>query len=279
MSTSSTNPPARTLKFCLENSFECLEPSTKIAHNCCICLEDCHDDDYAVKVRNVSGCNHIFGYKCISMWLDTSNTCPMCRVELYRKPRPIPVMYHTLPHWADRYDSGINPRSTGTQDLTSWLDSGFDPAIPRHRLMMNFAGRLRRHALDLDERRLTQRQLRGDPVDAMEDLERARGRLYAQAEYFDEEDAIRRSERARVGSRIVTQYRYYTQMAEALDTSIQQLEEERRELNENINARLDARTHARLLRQERAGGEGEGWRLRLTRWNLRRWAQFRSSLS
>jgi prefoldin subunit 5 len=66
----------------------------------------------------------------------------------------------------------------------------------------------------------------------MQELRRTRGRLYGTMQY-------------------------YQQRAEALDQSIQRIEAERlelQEINENVNARLDARIHARLLRQERAGG-------------------------
>ena len=49
---------------------------------CCICLETCGETvpetgliERAVRLS----CQHIVGYGCISQWLLTNNTCPMCR--------------------------------------------------------------------------------------------------------------------------------------------------------------------------------------------------------
>jgi hypothetical protein len=155
----------------------------------------------------------------------------MCRAELYKLPRPVPL--YASPHWSDRYASGINPRTTSTQDLISWFDNGGSEArLPRHRIVRTFANTHRRHIQELDERRLAQRQMVDEAEQDMQELRRTRGRLYGTMQY-------------------------YQQRAEALDQSIQRIEAERlelQEINENVNARLDARIHARLLRQERAGG-------------------------
>ena len=39
---------------------------------CSICLEEC--ENY-IKLN----CNHIYHYECISKWIKSSTTCPLCR--------------------------------------------------------------------------------------------------------------------------------------------------------------------------------------------------------
>jgi hypothetical protein len=43
---------------------------------CCICL--CINNGPWVRLD----CNHLIHYDCIKLWLDKSNTCPLCRIKL-----------------------------------------------------------------------------------------------------------------------------------------------------------------------------------------------------
>lgn len=45
--------------------------------NCPICLEEIENYSYTTL------CNHIFCLNCIYHWLQSHNTCPMCRFQLY----------------------------------------------------------------------------------------------------------------------------------------------------------------------------------------------------
>jgi hypothetical protein len=68
--------------------------------NCDICLEKFATSDYAVQIRGINGCRHIFGRKCITTWLYEHSTCPVCRVELHRSYRPpfVPSVPDELQH-------------------------------------------------------------------------------------------------------------------------------------------------------------------------------------
>lgn len=46
--------------------------------DCLICCEDVIRTGYAVSVR----CGHIFHGKCLLKWTETSNSCPVCRIEI-----------------------------------------------------------------------------------------------------------------------------------------------------------------------------------------------------
>lgn len=46
--------------------------------NGCFCLEDWNEDDDARKMP----CGHVFHYACLIQWLETRNSCPICRLEL-----------------------------------------------------------------------------------------------------------------------------------------------------------------------------------------------------
>lgn len=54
----------------------------KMTTNCPICLESLD------KIYTTS-CNHEFHEDCINQWLETTNTCPMCRHILIDRPEPI----------------------------------------------------------------------------------------------------------------------------------------------------------------------------------------------
>jgi len=45
---------------------------------CVVCLEPYEKEDEISKLP----CNHIFHYKCISKWVLTNQTCPLCRDNL-----------------------------------------------------------------------------------------------------------------------------------------------------------------------------------------------------
>jgi hypothetical protein len=55
---------------------------------CAICYEAYSREDPAVQIRNVAGCNHVFGRRCLGLWIHAHNTCPTCRVELYTGATP-----------------------------------------------------------------------------------------------------------------------------------------------------------------------------------------------
>lgn len=46
--------------------------------NGCFCLEDWNLEDDARKMP----CGHVFHYACLIQWLETRNSCPICRLEL-----------------------------------------------------------------------------------------------------------------------------------------------------------------------------------------------------
>ncbi|KAF2118976.1 hypothetical protein BDV96DRAFT_629538 [Lophiotrema nucula] len=58
---------------------------------CGICLETysttSKDHHNAVSFTHPNACKHIFGDHCIREWLKDHNTCPLCRIELFRLPR------------------------------------------------------------------------------------------------------------------------------------------------------------------------------------------------
>ncbi|KAF1952549.1 hypothetical protein CC80DRAFT_552360 [Byssothecium circinans] len=40
-----------------------------------------HIPHEAIKIR---GCGHVFGKECLNVWIENQDTCPMCRVTLFR---------------------------------------------------------------------------------------------------------------------------------------------------------------------------------------------------
>lgn len=44
---------------------------------CCICYENINNEDLHQTI-----CNHIFHNKCISLWKERNNTCPICREKI-----------------------------------------------------------------------------------------------------------------------------------------------------------------------------------------------------
>ena len=45
---------------------------------CVICLENYQTKEKITRLN----CNHTFHYKCLSLWVKTQNTCPLCRFTL-----------------------------------------------------------------------------------------------------------------------------------------------------------------------------------------------------
>lgn len=39
-------------------------------------------------------CGHVFGERCLSKWMDVSNTCPLCRLEFYEKEEQLGYSQH-----------------------------------------------------------------------------------------------------------------------------------------------------------------------------------------
>ncbi|KAL5280926.1 SYVN1.2 family protein [Megaselia abdita] len=48
--------------------------------DCLICREDLIRTGYAVSVK----CGHIFHGKCLLQWMESKNTCPVCRIEFLK---------------------------------------------------------------------------------------------------------------------------------------------------------------------------------------------------
>ena len=46
-----------------------------------------HNQEEQVGAR-LNACGHVFGKTCIDTWLKDSNSCPMCRIELFQKRTP-----------------------------------------------------------------------------------------------------------------------------------------------------------------------------------------------
>lgn len=49
--------------------------------NCSICLSEYMQDEEVVECA----CKHIFHNECITEWLHTKQTCPLCRHNLYEQ--------------------------------------------------------------------------------------------------------------------------------------------------------------------------------------------------
>ncbi|EMD68258.1 hypothetical protein COCSADRAFT_270939 [Bipolaris sorokiniana ND90Pr] len=61
-------------------------------------------------------CNNIFCHHCINLWLNSVNTCPTCRVQLFEGPEPEPELEPELSEstesetsdFEEEYDEGLN---------------------------------------------------------------------------------------------------------------------------------------------------------------------------
>ena len=54
---------------------ECMQSDSST--ECTICLLDYNDE-----TKTKTECNHFFHQECLDKWLETNNSCPLCRTEL-----------------------------------------------------------------------------------------------------------------------------------------------------------------------------------------------------
>jgi hypothetical protein len=80
--------PASSYAYFLLRHVRYLGLSEDVSKDCEICWDTYSKDDPAVQIPNLLGCNHVFGRKCLGLWLHNNNTCPKCRIELYSGPTP-----------------------------------------------------------------------------------------------------------------------------------------------------------------------------------------------
>jgi hypothetical protein len=98
-----------------------------LAKNCEICWEDYSKNDPALQLI---GCKHIFGRRCLGLWVHDHNTCPKCRAKLYSGETPAESLATTWStHQSDqdfediisRYlyrDDAVDPMNAQTTDST-----------------------------------------------------------------------------------------------------------------------------------------------------------------
>jgi hypothetical protein len=58
------------------------ELSSECSSECTICLLQ-----YTEETKKTTECNHIFHDECIGRWLQTNNSCPLCRTVLNQQTR------------------------------------------------------------------------------------------------------------------------------------------------------------------------------------------------
>jgi len=68
----------------LAQGLTCLPSSLHADDECAICLLPYHPFLPPVRVKS---CGHVYHRTCISTWLDTHSTCPMCRAKLFRRTK------------------------------------------------------------------------------------------------------------------------------------------------------------------------------------------------
>lgn len=81
--------PASSFAFFLLRHLRYLGASTEISEKCEICWEPYDEKLPVVQILNLSGCDHVFGRKCLGLWLQEHNTCPKCRLTLYSGLTPV----------------------------------------------------------------------------------------------------------------------------------------------------------------------------------------------
>ncbi|KAI8943800.1 hypothetical protein NX059_001774 [Plenodomus lindquistii] len=64
----------------LPNKAQFLDKHLHVLDNCAVCLEAFDNVHAPAQIRT---CHHIFGITCLSTWIETSPTCPLCRTELF----------------------------------------------------------------------------------------------------------------------------------------------------------------------------------------------------
>jgi hypothetical protein len=69
---------------------EFLRKDVNVVEDCAICHEAFSSTHQPARITN-SKCTHIFGARCIRKWSNSNNeqanTCPLCREELFKKPK------------------------------------------------------------------------------------------------------------------------------------------------------------------------------------------------
>jgi len=70
---------------------------------CAICAVPHLDDEYPLVVALPCQGRHRFDLECVSQWLQRSTTCPMCRTDLMKKPKIIPVVEDDEEEYDDMY--------------------------------------------------------------------------------------------------------------------------------------------------------------------------------
>ena len=55
---------------------------------CTICLFN-----YTEKTKKITECSHTFHTECLDRWLETNNSCPLCRTELREQLQEPPIFY------------------------------------------------------------------------------------------------------------------------------------------------------------------------------------------
>lgn len=67
----------------------------KGALECAVCLNEFEDDE---SLRLIPKCDHVFHPECIDAWLQSHDTCPVCRADLNPQPDEPPVQVpHVIP--------------------------------------------------------------------------------------------------------------------------------------------------------------------------------------
>jgi hypothetical protein len=65
--------------------------NVKVVDNCAICHDGFSATHKPTRTGPTSKCSHIFGDKCLRKWSksgnEQANTCPLCREELFEKPK------------------------------------------------------------------------------------------------------------------------------------------------------------------------------------------------
>lgn len=85
--------------------------------DCLVCREDVIRTGYAVSVK----CGHVFHGKCLLQWMETQNSCPVCRVHFLKEHVTALFLSHDLGEddsykyeWEDLKPDGINSISRNT---------------------------------------------------------------------------------------------------------------------------------------------------------------------
>ena len=81
------------LSLCMEN-LENLENLENVEDTCCICYNEYDSEEKPSRLK----CGHIFHNSCITKWLKTSGTCPICRNHIFicGKCDGIGIIYYSI---------------------------------------------------------------------------------------------------------------------------------------------------------------------------------------